>query len=81
MAPVLEASRDSKALLDRWATRYLFAVAAVITSLKLIFAQRLDLYSDEVFYWLESTRPALAYSDLPFVSAQLAGLGPALFRP
>lgn len=79
MTPDLAASRDSKALLDRWAARYLFAVAAVITSLKLIFAQRLDLYSDEVFYWLESTRPALAYSDLPFVSALLAGLGPALF--
>ena len=54
----------------------IFSILLVcITALKLIFAIRLDLYSDEIFYWLESTLPALAYSDLPFVTAQLAGLG------
>lgn len=47
-----------------------------IAFLKLIFAFRLDLYSDEIFYWQASTHPALAYSDLPFVTALLAGLGP-----
>ncbi len=69
---------NQRTFLERWAARYLLALAALITLIKLIFAQRLDLYSDEVFYWLESTRPALAYSDLPFVPAQLAGIGPAL---
>ncbi|MDB2444001.1 glycosyltransferase family 39 protein [Gammaproteobacteria bacterium] len=52
---------------------------AVLTLLKLIFASRLDLYSDEVFYWLESNFPALAYSDLPFVTSQLVGLGTEIF--
>ncbi len=50
----------------------------ILLALKLHFATVLDLYSDEIFYWLESTRPALAYSDLPFMSALLAGLGNAL---
>ncbi len=50
----------------------------LIQTLKLFFAGQLDLYSDEIFYWLASTHPALAYSDLPFVTAQLAGLGAAL---
>lgn len=54
------------------------AVYVLVQALKLFFASRLDLYSDEIFYWLASTRPALAYSDLPFVTAQLAGLGHAL---
>lgn len=61
--------------------RLFWAAAAaflVVQSLKLFFASQLDLYSDEIFYWLASTRPALAYSDLPFVTAQLAGLGSAL---
>lgn len=79
MDPQKTDSADFRSPLDSWAKRYLIATAALITALKLFFAERLDLYSDEVFYWLESTRPALAYSDLPFVSAQLAGFGPALF--
>ena len=45
---------------------------------KLILAYSLDLYSDEVFYWQASTHPALAYSDLPFMTALLIGLGSAL---
>ncbi len=39
----------------------------------------LDLYSDEIFYWQASTRPALAYSDLPFMAAMLSGVGTWLF--
>lgn len=50
----------------------------IVLALKLHFAAVLDLYSDEIFYWLESTRPALAYSDLPFVTALLAGFGNSL---
>lgn len=45
---------------------------------KLFLAAVLDLYSDEVFYWQASTQPALAYSDLPFMTALLIGLGSAL---
>lgn len=50
----------------------------IVLALKLHFASVLDLYSDEIFYWLASTHPALAYSDLPFMTALLAGLGNAL---
>lgn len=45
---------------------------------KLFLASALDLYSDEVFYWQASANPALAYSDLPFMTALLIGLGAAL---
>ncbi|MFK7864889.1 MAG: glycosyltransferase family 39 protein [Pseudohongiellaceae bacterium] len=46
--------------------------------IKLYLAAKLDLYSDEIFYWQASTHLALGYSDLPFVSASLAGLGSAI---
>lgn len=46
-----------------------------IVALKFSFAYLLDLYSDEIFYWQASTHPALAYSDLPFMAALLAGSG------
>ncbi len=49
-----------------------------VLALKVFLAARLDLYSDEVFYWLASTFPAPAYSDLPFMTAWLAGLGAGL---
>ncbi len=58
--------------------RWLLAVGGALLLLKAWFAWQLDLHSDEVFYWLASTRPALAYSDLPFVTALLAGLGDSL---
>ena len=45
---------------------------------KFVLAGALDLYSDEIFYWFASTRPALAYSDLPAMTALLAGLGSSL---
>lgn len=45
--------------------------------IKLYLAVVLDLYSDEVFYWQASSHPALAYSDLPFMTALLIGLGSA----
>ncbi len=47
--------------------------------LKTVFAVALDLYSDEIFYWQASTFPAIAYSDLPFIAALLAGIGSAFF--
>jgi 4-amino-4-deoxy-L-arabinose transferase-like glycosyltransferase len=66
-------------LLQRLASRWLWPLAGLIIAVKALFAVRLELYSDEIFYWLESTRPALAYSDLPFMSALFAGLGAAAF--
>ncbi len=45
---------------------------------KIILASVLDLYSDEVFYWQASANPAIAYSDLPFMTAALIGLGSAI---
>ena len=58
--------------------RWLVAACGLLLIGKTWFAWRLDLYSDEIFYWLASTRPALAYSDLPFLTASLAGAGSAL---
>jgi 4-amino-4-deoxy-L-arabinose transferase-like glycosyltransferase len=60
--------------------RYLLGLTALIAiGLKLFLARQLELYSDEIFYWQASRFPALAYSDLPFMSALLAGLGSWLF--
>ncbi|MFT4813309.1 MAG: 4-amino-4-deoxy-L-arabinose transferase-like glycosyltransferase [Paracoccaceae bacterium] len=50
----------------------------LLLCVKLFLASSLDLYSDEIFYWLASTRPAIAYSDLPFMTALLVGLGSLL---
>ena len=46
--------------------------------LKIMLASVLDLYSDEIFYWQASTIPAIAYSDLPFITAFLVGIGSSL---
>ncbi|MES3008358.1 MAG: glycosyltransferase family 39 protein [Pseudomonadota bacterium] len=59
--------------------RYLLIGFLLIAGLKIVLAAALDLYSDEIFYWQASTRPALAYSDLPFMAALLSGLGTTLF--
>jgi len=53
--------------------------ALLVTLIKWLLADRLELYSDEIFYWQASQFPALAYSDLPFMTALLAGTGAALF--
>lgn len=45
--------------------------------LKLCLAARLPLFVDEAFYWQESRHLALAYSDLPGLTAWLIGLGTA----
>lgn len=49
-----------------------------VVLIQIVLGARLDLYSDEIFYWFASTRPAWAYSDLPFMAAWLAGIGDAL---
>lgn len=68
----------SQKLNDRQLLILLGAGIGLLFAMKLILAASLDLYSDEIFYWLASTRPALAYSDLPFVTAQLVRLGALL---
>lgn len=55
--------------------RGFIAAFGTAAALKFYFATKLDLYSDEIFYWLASTDLSLAYSDLPFMTALLAGLG------
>jgi len=57
---------------------FLVAGFGLILIIKLGLASILDLYSDEIFYWQASTHPALAYSDLPFVTAPLSGIGSSL---
>ncbi len=68
----------SQSALIRQPGSMLLAGMLVVLGLKLLLAWSLDLYSDEIFYWQASTQPALAYSDLPFMSALLAGLGTTL---
>lgn len=58
--------------------KLLVAAVALLFVVKVFLASVLDLYSDEVFYWQASANPALAYSDLPFMTALMIGLGSAL---
>lgn len=54
----------------------LFAVLWVLATLaKCLIAWRLPLFVDEAFYWQEGQHLALAYSDLPGLTAWLARLG------
>jgi len=50
----------------------------VVLLLKLAVAARLPLFVDEAFYWQEGQHLAVAYSDLPGLTAWLARLGVAL---
>ncbi|MBB5883931.1 glycosyltransferase family 39 protein [Xanthomonas sp. LMG 8992] len=50
----------------------------LVTAAKLLVAARLPLFVDEAFYWQEGQHLALAYSDLPGLTAWLARLGVAL---
>jgi len=59
-------------------TTFLFAGLVALLLIKVVLASLLDLYSDEVFYWQASANPAIAYSDLPFMTALLIGLGSSL---
>lgn len=55
--------------------RILFAVLIA----KLLLAAWVPPFGDEVFYWQEGWHPAIAYSDLPPLTAWLARAGTALF--
>ncbi len=48
---------------------------AVVSIAKVALAVRLPLFVDEAFYWLEGQHLAMAYSDLPGLTAWLARLG------
>ncbi|OFE11647.1 hypothetical protein PHACT_14095 [Pseudohongiella acticola] len=56
----------------------LVSLALLTTAIKIFLATRLELYSDEIFYWQSWQFPAFAYSDLPFMAALLAGTGAEL---
>ncbi|MBN8225768.1 MAG: glycosyltransferase family 39 protein [Xanthomonadales bacterium] len=60
------------------ARRWFIAWWALACALKLVVAARLPLFVDEAFYWQEGRHLALAYSDLPGMTAWLARLGTAL---
>jgi len=60
------------------ARRTFIAAWAVACAVKAVVAARLPLFVDEAFYWQESRHLALAYSDLPGMTAWLARLGTAL---
>ncbi|MDV3467741.1 glycosyltransferase family 39 protein [Stenotrophomonas sp. C3(2023)] len=47
----------------------------LVTATKLLLAARLPLFVDEAFYWQEGQHLAVAYSDLPGLTAWLARLG------
>lgn len=47
----------------------------LITAVKLVVAARLPLFVDEAFYWQEGRHLAMAYSDLPGLTAWLTRLG------
>ena len=57
--------------------KFLLGGIILLLLIKIFLATALDLYSDEVFYWQASANPAIAYSDLPFMTALLIGLGSA----
>lgn len=57
-----------------WRRRFLWAWVAVLLA-KVLIAWRLPLFVDEAFYWQEGQHLALAYSDLPGLTAWLTRLG------
>ena len=57
----------------------LIVIAGVLLALgKGYIIGNVGLFQDEVFYWLESERPGVAYSDLPLMTAWLIRLGTSL---
>ncbi|MBA3889581.1 MAG: glycosyltransferase family 39 protein [Gemmatimonadaceae bacterium] len=56
-----------------------FAVVAVATVVRLVFASALPLYPDEAYYWEWSRRLAPGYFDHPPGIAYIIGLGTSLF--
>ena len=61
------------------ARRTFIAAWCGVLALKCVLAAHLPLFVDEAFYWQEGMHPALAYSDLPGLTAWLIRSGVALF--
>lgn len=55
-----------------------WALWIAVFVVKVLVAARLPLFVDEAFYWQEGQHPALAYSDLPGLTAWMTRLGVAL---
>ena len=53
------------------------ALWAVVLLLKVVLAACLPLFVDEAFYWQEGQHLAMAYSDLPGMTAWLTRIGVA----
>ena len=60
------------------ARRWFIASWLALCAAKLALASQLPLFVDEAFYWQEGRHLALAYSDLPGLTAWLARLGTAI---
>lgn len=69
---------SARATSQSGALRLFTAGFLLLAVVKTFLAFKLDLYSDEIFYWLASTQLALGYSDLPFMTALLVRLGSSL---
>ncbi len=63
-----------------WRRYFLIAWGALLL-VKLLVAWRLPLFVDEAFYWQEGQHLALAYSDLPGLTAWLTRLGVEIGGP
>ncbi len=55
--------------------RVVVAVWLLLLVLRVAIAASLPLFGDEAFYWQESRAPAIAYTDLPPMTAWLIALG------
>ena len=60
------------------ARRWFIASWVALCAAKLVLASQLPLFVDEAFYWQEGSHLALAYSDLPGLTAWLARLGTSI---
>lgn len=59
--------------------RAFVGLVATALAVKAWLAARLPLFGDEAFYWLESTQPAWAYTDVPGLTPWLVALGTSVF--
>lgn len=59
---------------DGWRDAFLVAFL-VVQVIKFVIAARLSPFGDEAFYWMESRRLDVGYSDLPALTAWMIALG------
>jgi 4-amino-4-deoxy-L-arabinose transferase-like glycosyltransferase len=62
-----------------WPRRVFWALFVLLAAIKLVLAASLAPFVDEAFYWQESRHLALAYSDLPPLTAWLIRFGEWVF--